>query len=66
MVFTSSTPPPLCPIKEPGIQIQGQDGYFETLVWHLLLQSAGFLIKVIFLASEPPLVFIGLSCSEQS
>ena len=62
--FTSSSPPPLCAIKETDIQ---------TLIrWFIRGSSlpssrpAGFLNKVVFLASIPCLRFIGLLCDEQS
>ena len=50
MVFTSSTPPLLCPIKEPHTQTPRQDGYFEILVCHLLCQL-GF--PTVFLVNGP-------------
>ena len=49
IVFTSSTPFPLCPIKEPGTQT-----LTRWLFWDISLpssSSAGFLNKVVFLAS---------------
>ena len=62
--FSSSSPPPLCAIKETGIQT-----LIRWLFWDFSLPSslsAGFLNKVVFLASAPCLGLTGLSCSEQS
>ena len=61
--FDSSSPPPLCSIKEPDIQTQTR-----WLFWGISLPSspsADFLNKVVFLASTLHLQFIGLSFSEQ-
>ena len=62
--FISSSPPPLCAIKETGIQT-----LIRRLFWDFSLpssRSAGFPNKVVFPASTPRLRFIGLSCGEQS
>ena len=62
--FTSPSPPPLCAIKETGIQTP-----IRWLFWDISLpssRSASFPNKVVFLASTPCLQFIGLSCGNQS
>ena len=62
--FISSSLPPLCAIKETGIQTP-----IRWLFWDFSLpssRSASFPNKVVFLASTPRLRFIGLSCGEQS
>ena len=62
--FISSSPSPLCAIKETGIQTP-----IRWLFWDINLPSSwstSFLNKVVFLASTPCLRFIGLSCGEQS
>ena len=66
MVFTCSTPPPLCPIKEPGIQTPEKTDYFETLVCWLLSQqwssqSAGVLNSYIPCLNTLSLGLIGWS-----
>ena len=60
--FTSSSPPPLCAIKESGIQIPIR-WFFQDIVLPSS-QSAGCPNKVVFLASTC-LWFTGLSCGEQ-
>ena len=62
--FTSSSPPPLCAIKETGIQSPRRWLFRDISLpssW-----SAGFPNKVIFPASTPRLRFVVLSCGEQS
>ena len=62
--FTSSSPPPLCAIKETGIQ--------TALRWFIgdisppPSRSAGCANKVVFPASTPCLQFIGLLGGKQS
>ena len=51
IVFTSSTPPPHCRIKEPGIHTPS-----KWLLWDINLPSSwstGFPNKIVFLASIP-------------
>ena len=62
--FTSSPPPPLCAIKETGIQTPIRWFIGDTSLPYS--RSASFPNKVIFLASTPRLWFIGLSGVEQS
>ena len=51
-------------IKETGIQTQIRWFFRDTSLPSS--RSAGLLNKAVFLASAPPLWFIGLSCGEQS
>ena len=62
--LTSSSPPHLCAIKETGIQTLRRRFFRDSNLPSS--RSAGIPHKVVFLASSPPLRFIGLSCSEQS
>ena len=62
--FTSSSPPPLCAIKETGIQTPIR--WLFRDISPPSSRSAGFLNKVLFLASTPRLRFIGLSWGERS
>ena len=57
--FTSSSPPPLCAIKETGTQTTIR--WFSGDISLPSSWSAGFPNKVVFLASTPFLQFIGLS-----
>ena len=57
------TSPPLCSIKEPGIQTPTRWSF-----WNISLPSspsAGFLNKLLFFDSTPHLWFIGLTCGEE-
>ena len=62
--FTSSSPPPLCAIKETGIQTPIR--WFFGVTSLASSWSASFPNKVVFLASTPRLRFIGLLCGKQS
>ena len=62
--FTSSPPPPLCSIKETGIQAPIR--WYSRMIVHHLLGCLAFRIKSLVLASTPRLLIIGLSYSEQT
>ena len=62
--FISSSPPPLCSLKETGIQTPIRCFFGDISLPSS--QSADFPNKVVFLASIPHLRFIGLSCGQQS
>ena len=61
--FTSSSPLPLCAIKETGIQTPIRWFFRDTSLPSP--RSASFPNKVAFLASTPHLRFIGLSCCKK-
>ena len=56
--FTSTSPPPLCAIKETGIRTRIR--WFFGDICLPSSRSAGFLNKVVFFTSTPCLRFIGL------